>query len=111
MGFQISNDQRRVIKYSDVMAFFNATGRFTSCPFCGYAGAWTIHIDGDALDAGDQDPPMAIFTAPVRFPSRPDFIGQYAELLAVECPKCSHMEFIHAGRVQQFLEAPGSAPA
>lgn len=111
MGFKVDNGQRRIIRYSEVMRFFNASGRSVTCPFCSYTGSWTIHIDGHALDQGDQDPPMAIFSAPVKFPSRPDLLGQYAELLAVECPQCSHMEFIHASRVQQFLEAPGSAPA
>ena len=104
----MDNTARRPIRYSELIRFFAAVKRSTRCHACGQDTlGWTFHVDGHHVDLepeSAQDPYMACLLIPVSFPTRPDFTDQTAPALCIECPRCGNMEFVHASRVQQFLD-------
>lgn len=105
MAFTVENENVRPILYSELIRFFTESERSTACSACGQSTlGWTVHIDGSHRDrTGTNDPYLVEFTLPISFPSSPDIQGQKAKVFCIECPRCSHMEFVNRSRVLQFL--------
>lgn len=105
MGFIVENDTIRPVLYSELIRFFTASERSTTCSACGQNTlGWTVHIDGNHRDRTQTtDPFLVEMVLPVRYPSSPEITGQEAKVFCIECPRCSHMEFINRSRVLQFL--------
>lgn len=105
MGFTVEKDSIRPVLYSELIRFFTHSERSTTCSACGQNSlGWTVHIDGNHRDREEtNDPYLVEMVMPVRFPSSPGISDQEAKVFCIECPRCSHMEFINSSRVLQFL--------
>lgn len=105
MTFKVENGSVRPVLYSELIRFFTHSGRSTTCSACGQSTlGWTVHIDGNHREQSETtDPYLVEMIMPVRFPSSPDIAAQEAKVFCIECPRCSHMEFINSSRVLQFL--------
>lgn len=85
------------LRLMDLVFYLRDSGRPEICPFCGYKGAWDMHIELEEGDA-DNNPPLTVFqTASKSEPSAPH------TCVAMTCPRCGHFSMISEYRVRMHI--------
>lgn len=110
MTFSFYEGDLQPILYSQMLQFFNYVNRTPKCPVCPHAGIWNFHIDVENAQSSREDPVMMFFDLPALHPTRKDIEKRFMRVVALECPRCGHLEFIQAARVHQFLNKNAPEP-
>lgn len=102
MSYRFDESKLRPVRFSELISYFNAMGRSTKCPVCPHDGQWHFHAQGS--DTPTDDPiliPISLATAPG---APPELANKFMSVLAMECPRCGHLEMLQTARVLQYIE-------
>lgn len=109
MSFTFNEGEIPPIRYTDVLRFFTHIGRSGKCPTCPHHGHWNFHVDAEGPGYDENDPFMIFFTIPAEIPSSPA-AERALKVIALECPRCGHLEFLQAAHIMRYLQQSKERP-
>lgn len=92
------------LRTSDLLRFFEASGRSNRCPHCTHAGPWEIHIKIDP-ETGKAEEDAVLIPFHITMPGSKD---SWTKCAGLTCPQCGHFALVSMYKIAEFKLSGGN---